>query len=98
MPVGKNERHRTERIGWLRAALLGANDGILSTSSLSARSGSLTCHSPQRPGCWGGRAGGRGDVYGCWRIRACPLTDADTEEAELELERGELKADDKGEH
>jgi hypothetical protein len=34
MPVGKNERHRTERIGWLRAAVLGANDGILSTSSL----------------------------------------------------------------
>jgi vacuolar iron transporter family protein len=34
MPVGKNERHRTERISWLRAAVLGANDGILSTSSL----------------------------------------------------------------
>ncbi len=34
MPIGKNERHRTERIGWLRAAVLGANDGILSTSSL----------------------------------------------------------------
>ena len=28
------EPHRTERIGWLRAAVLGANDGILSTSSL----------------------------------------------------------------
>jgi len=28
------ERHRTERIGWLRAAVLGANDGIVSTSSL----------------------------------------------------------------
>jgi len=28
------ERHRTERIGWLRAAVLGANDGILSTASL----------------------------------------------------------------
>ena len=28
------ERHRTGRIGWLRAAVLGANDGILSTSSL----------------------------------------------------------------
>jgi VIT1/CCC1 family predicted Fe2+/Mn2+ transporter len=31
--IGK-ERHRTGRIGWLRAAVLGANDGILSTSSL----------------------------------------------------------------
>jgi len=28
------ERHRTERIGWLRAAVLGANDGLISTSSL----------------------------------------------------------------
>ena len=28
------ERHRTDRIGWLRAAVLGANDGILSTASL----------------------------------------------------------------
>ena len=34
MPVDKKERHRTGRIGWLRAAVLGANDGILSTSSL----------------------------------------------------------------
>ena len=29
-----SERHRTERIGWLRAAVLGADDGILSTASL----------------------------------------------------------------
>ncbi|MDG2222904.1 MAG: VIT family protein [Rubripirellula sp.] len=29
-----NETHRTDRIGWLRAAVLGANDGILSTASL----------------------------------------------------------------
>lgn len=28
------ERHRTSRIGWLRAAVLGANDGIVSTASL----------------------------------------------------------------
>jgi len=28
------ERHRTERIGWLRAAVLGANDGIVSPASL----------------------------------------------------------------
>ena len=33
MPSGNKERHRTEAIGWLRAAVLGANDGILSTSS-----------------------------------------------------------------
>ena len=34
MPMRSQERHRTGRIGWLRAAVLGANDGILSTSSL----------------------------------------------------------------
>jgi vacuolar iron transporter family protein len=28
------ERHRSERIGWLRAAVLGANDGVVSTASL----------------------------------------------------------------
>src|SRR5260370_17708486 len=34
MPPRHRERHRTGRIGWLRAAVLGANDGILSTASL----------------------------------------------------------------
>jgi hypothetical protein len=34
MPLRRKERHRTERIGWLRAAVLGANDGIISTASL----------------------------------------------------------------
>ena len=34
MPRSHGERHRTHRIGWLRAAVLGANDGIVSTASL----------------------------------------------------------------
>jgi VIT1/CCC1 family predicted Fe2+/Mn2+ transporter len=34
MPRRHRERHRTDRIGWLRAAVLGANDGIVSTASL----------------------------------------------------------------
>ncbi len=34
MSVRNKERHRIGRIGWLRAGVLGANDGILSTSSL----------------------------------------------------------------
>src|SRR5579872_4587957 len=34
MPVRHRERHRTEQSGWLRATVLGANDGILSTASL----------------------------------------------------------------
>ena len=32
--ITHRERHRSERIGWLRAAVLGANDGIVSTASL----------------------------------------------------------------
>ena len=34
MPQDQKERHRSGRIGWLRAAVLGANDGIVSTASL----------------------------------------------------------------
>lgn len=34
MPRHHRERHRTGRIGWLRAAVLGANDGIVATASL----------------------------------------------------------------
>jgi vacuolar iron transporter family protein len=34
MPVRHRERHRAGHVGWLRAAVLGANDGILSTASL----------------------------------------------------------------
>jgi VIT1/CCC1 family predicted Fe2+/Mn2+ transporter len=34
MPAGRKERHHTGRMGWLRAVVLGANDGILSRSSL----------------------------------------------------------------
>ena len=34
MPFFHPERHRTQHIGWLRAAVLGANDGIVSTASL----------------------------------------------------------------
>ena len=34
MTMRHRERHRTDRIGWLRAAVLGANDGIVSTASL----------------------------------------------------------------
>ena len=34
MPVFHREKHRTQHIGWLRAAVLGANDGVVSTASL----------------------------------------------------------------
>ena len=32
--LGHRERHKIDRVGWLRAAVLGANDGIISTASL----------------------------------------------------------------
>ena len=37
MREGNQRRHRTGRIGWLRAAVLGANDGMLSTTAISSR-------------------------------------------------------------
>jgi VIT1/CCC1 family predicted Fe2+/Mn2+ transporter len=97
MPVVNKERHRTGRIGWLRAAVLGANDGILSTSSLvlgvAAARGT---HSNVLI------AGVAGLVAGAMSMAAGEYvsvhSQADTEQAELELERAELKADDKGEH
>src|ERR1700726_5248743 len=96
MPVGNKERHRTGRIGWLRAAVLGANDGILSTSSLVL--GVAAAHATHSSVLVAGVAG---LVAGAMSMAAGEYvsvhSQADTEEAELELERAELKADDKGE-
>ena len=43
---GHTERHAVSRIGWLRAAVLGANDGIVSTASLIV---GVAAASPDRP-------------------------------------------------
>jgi VIT1/CCC1 family predicted Fe2+/Mn2+ transporter len=97
MPISSRERHRTGRIGWLRAAVLGANDGILSTSSLVL--GVAAAHATHSNVLVAGVAG---LVAGAMSMAAGEYvsvhSQADTEEAELELERAELKADDKGEH
>lgn len=90
------ELHHTGRIGWLRAAVLGANDGILSTSSLVL--GVAAAH-----GTHGNIlvAGIAGLVAGAMSMAAGEYvsvhSQADTEEAELNLERTELREDDKGE-
>src|SRR2546428_1622349 len=97
MPVSHREDHRTTRIGWLRAAVLGANDGIISTASLvlgvAAADGT---HSSVLI------AGVAGLVAGSMSMAAGEYvsvhSQADTERADLERERHELKADDKGEH
>src|ERR1700726_3069399 len=97
MPVGQKERHRTGRIGWLRAAVLGANDGILSTSSLVL--GVAATHATHSNVLVAGVAG---LVAGAMSMAAGEYvsvhSQADTEQADLNLERSELKADDKGEH
>ena len=65
MPVRHRERHRTEHIGWLRAAVLGANDGILSTASSGARRCGGAWDSQRRVGRGGRRAGRGCYVDGC---------------------------------
>jgi len=91
------ERHRTERIGWLRAAVLGANDGIVSTASLVLGvAASHATHSSILV------AGAAGLVAGAMPMAAGEYvsvhSQADTEKADIDLERKELKADDAGEH
>jgi vacuolar iron transporter family protein len=96
MPVRRGELHRTDPIGWLRAAVLGANDGILSTASLvlgvaaaRATHGNVVI------------AGVAGLVAGSMSMAAGEYvsvhSQADTEQADLKLERAELKNDDAGE-
>lgn len=91
------ERHRTERIGWLRAAVLGANDGIVSTSSLVL--GVATAHATHGNIVIAGVAG---LVAGAMSMASGEYvsvhSQADTENADLALERSELKADPTGEH
>ena len=90
------ERHRTEHIGWLRAAVLGANDGLISTASLvvgvaasgTGRSAVLI-------------AGVAGLVAGAMSMAAGEYvsvsSQADTEGADIARERKELATDAEGE-
>ena len=83
------ERHRTERIGWLRAAVLGANDGIVSTASLVV---GVAAASSGRPEIL--LAGIAGLVAGALSMAAGEYvsvsSQADTERADLARERQEL--------
>ena len=96
MPHRHLERHRTGRIGWLRAAVLGANDGIVSTSSLVLGvAAAEASHANVLV------AGVAGLVAGAMSMAAGEYvsvhSQADTERAEIERERAELKDDPKGE-
>jgi VIT1/CCC1 family predicted Fe2+/Mn2+ transporter len=96
MPARRIERHRTGRIAWLRAAVLGANDGIVSTASLML--GVAAAHATHGNVMVAGVAG---LVAGAMAMAAGEYvsvhSQADTEKADLKLERAELKADDAGE-
>jgi VIT1/CCC1 family predicted Fe2+/Mn2+ transporter len=97
VPEPQRERHRTGRIGWLRAAVLGANDGILSTASLVL--GVAAAHATHSNVMVAGVAG---LVAGAMSMAAGEYvsvhSQADTERADLKLERAELKTDNEGEH
>jgi vacuolar iron transporter family protein len=86
------ERHRTGRIGWLRAAVLGANDGIVSTASLVL--GVAAADAPRSAIVIAGVAG---LMAGAMSMAAGEYvsvsSQADTETADLERERKELSAD-----
>src|SRR5690242_14362687 len=83
------EHHRSERIGWLRAAVLGANVGILSTASLVVRV--AAAHAVRRD-ILIARVAGRvaGALSMAAREELSVSSEADTEQAELTQEKTEL--------
>lgn len=91
------ERHRTAHIGWLRAAVLGANDGLISTSSLVV--GVASAQAVRGPVLLSALAG---LVAGALSMAAGEYvsvsSQADTEQADLARERGELVTLPEAEH
>lgn len=91
-----HERHRSGRSGWLRAAVLGANDGILSTAGLLV---GVAAAEASRNQLW--IAGLAGLVAGAMSMAAGEYvsvsSQVDTENADLERERRELASDIEGE-
>ncbi len=87
-----DERHLVSRIGWLRAAVLGANDGIVSTASLIL---GVAASGAERQALL--VAGAAGLVAGAMSMAAGEYvsvsSQADTEAADLARERAELAAD-----
>jgi VIT1/CCC1 family predicted Fe2+/Mn2+ transporter len=92
-----SERHLIERVGWLRAAVLGANDGIVSTASLIV---GVAAASQGRPGIL--VAGVAGLVAGAMSMAAGEYvsvsSQSDTERADLEREKHELATQIDHEH
>jgi VIT1/CCC1 family predicted Fe2+/Mn2+ transporter len=99
MPLMKfhPERHQVHRIGWLRAAVLGANDGIVSTASLIVGVAAAASSKGEIL-----LAGAAGLVAGAMSMAAGEYvsvsSQADTEAADLARESGELASDPEFEH
>jgi vacuolar iron transporter family protein len=89
--VRHSERHRSERIGWLRAAVLGANDGIVSTASLlvGVAAAHVTRHEILVTGVAGLVAGAFAMAAGEY---VSVSSQADTESADLDREKHELSS------
>ncbi|MGD9632146.1 MAG: VIT1/CCC1 transporter family protein [Pirellulales bacterium] len=89
MAVHHQEKHRTEHVGWHRAAVLGANDGIVSTASLVVGVAAASAASSEVL-----LAGVAGLVAGAMSMAAGEYvsvsSQADTEKADLTRERKEL--------
>lgn len=96
MPRSHFEIHYADRIGWLRAAVLGANDGIVSTASLVV---GVAAASALRSDVF--IAGIAGMVAGAMSMAAGEYvsvsSQSDTEKADLAREKKELETDDAGE-
>jgi len=94
--IHHKERHRTQHIGWLRAAVLGANDGIVSTASLVL--GVAAAHADRQQILLAGIAG---LVAGAMSMAAGEYVSVssqrDTERADLDREKNELAADEQHE-
>lgn len=90
--MSHHEQHRVHRVGWLRAAVLGANDGIVSTASLII---GVAAASPAHENIL--IAGVAGLVAGAMSMAAGEYvsvsSQSDTEAADLELERRSLEHD-----
>ena len=96
MPIVHRERHRTQHIGWLRAAVLGANDGIVSTASLvvGVAASNATHNGVLVAGVAGLVAGAMSMAAGEY---VSVSSQSDTEQADIGRERRELAANESNE-
>ena len=95
--MAHNERHRSGRIGWLRASVMGANDGILSTASLilGVAAAGADRDTILMAGVAGLAAGAMSMAAGEY---VSVSSQADTERSDIARERSELATDPASEH